>query len=256
VKDFKAIEGRGVSGMIGEKHALIGNKRLMSEKGIKLDKTLASQADILISHGKTTVYMSVDKRHVAIFALADTIKRESKKAVKALHDLGVHVAMLTGDNQATAMAIGAELGIDTIIAEVLPKDKADNIKKLQAESDGGIVAMVGDGINDAPALAQADIGIAMGTGTDVAIEAGDIVLVKGTLDKVVETISVSKMTLRVVKQNLLWAFGYNVIAIPIAAGLLYPAFELLLSPVIASAAMAFSSISVVGNSLRLKILKQ
>jgi len=255
VDNFKALEGRGVSGEIGSMRILLGNKRLMDEE-VELDSTLSKEANALISQGKTTIYMAVDGKHVAVFALADTIKDSSKEAIATLHNLGIRTAMMTGDNRATAEAIGKELGIDTVIAEVLPADKADNIKKLQQEYKGSIIAMVGDGINDAPALAQADIGIAMGTGTDVAIEAGDIVLVKGTLDKVIETIKISKMTLRVVKQNLFWAFGYNLIAIPIAAGLLYPAFGLLLSPIIASAAMAFSSISVVSNSLRLKVMKQ
>ena len=208
-----------------------------------------------IDAGKTTIFMAVGGVHVAVFALADTIKEESARAVASLHALGINVALMTGDNQRTAEAIGAQLGIDTIIAEVLPADKAKNITALQAQYPGKVIAMVGDGINDAPALAQADIGIAMGTGTDVAIEAGDIVLVQGTLDKVIETIQISKMTLRVVKQNLFWAFGYNIIAIPVAAGLLYPAFGLLLSPIIASAAMAFSSVSVVMNSLRLKMIR-
>jgi len=255
VDNFKALEGRGVSGEIGSMRILLGNKRLMDEE-VELDSTLSKEANALISQGKTTIYMAVDGKHVAVFALADTIKDSSKEAIATLHNLGIRTAMMTGDNRATAEAIGKELGIDTVIAEVLPADKADNIKKLQQEYKGSIIAMVGDGINDAPALAQADIGIAMGTGTDVAIEAGDIVLVKGTLDKVIETIKISKMTLRVVKQNLFWVFGYNLIAIPIAAGLLYPAFGLLLSPIIASAAMAFSSISVVSNSLRLKVMKQ
>jgi len=256
VEQFKAVEGRGVSGVVRDQNILLGNKRFMNEEGISLNEMLAKKADELISHGKTTIYMAVGGKHVGVFALADTIKSSSKDAIATLHKMGIRVAMMTGDNEATADAIGKELNIDIIIAEVLPKDKADNIKKLQQEEKGRIIAMVGDGINDAPALAQADIGIAMGTGTDVAIEAGDIVLVKGTLDKVIETIHVSKMTLRVVKQNLFWAFGYNIIAIPIAAGLLYPTFGLLLSPIIASAAMAFSSISVVSNSLRLKMLKQ
>ncbi|HUN03728.1 MAG TPA: HAD-IC family P-type ATPase, partial [Niabella sp.] len=171
-------------------------------------------------------------------------------------NLGIKVVMLTGDNQKTAEAIAYELGIDEVIAEVLPADKANKIRELQKHEEGRIIAMVGDGINDAPALAQSDIGIAMGTGTDVAIEAGDIVLVKGTLDKVIETIKLSKMTLGVIKQNLFWAFGYNVIGIPIAGGLLYPFLGFLLSPIIASAAMAFSSISVVSNSVRLKGLTE
>lgn len=256
VENFKAVEGRGVSGEIDTAKIFLGNKRLMDEESITLDSTLAEKANSLIAQGKTTIYMAVDGKQVAIFSLADTVKDSSKEAIATLHSMGILTAMMTGDNQATAEAIGSELGIDTVIAEVLPGDKADNIKKLQQKHVGQIIAMVGDGINDAPALAQADIGIAMGTGTDVAIEAGDIVLVKGTLDKVIETIKVSKMTLRVVKQNLFWAFGYNLVAIPIAAGLLYPAYGLLLSPIIASAAMAFSSISVVTNSLRLKVMKK
>ncbi|PIY92761.1 MAG: copper-translocating P-type ATPase, partial [Candidatus Magasanikbacteria bacterium CG_4_10_14_0_8_um_filter_42_12] len=222
VEDFKAREGRGVSGSIDKKIVLLGNKRLMDEEHIALDAILLTKANAFIAEGKTTIFMTVDGVHVAVFALADTIKDEAKKAIDTLHTMGIRVAMLTGDNQRTAEAIGEQLGIDMVIAEVLPAEKAQKIQALQAEQTGSIIAMVGDGINDAPALAQADIGIAMGTGTDVAIEAGDIVLVQGTLDKVIETIQVSKMTLRVVKQNLFWAFGYNIVAIPLAAGLLYP----------------------------------
>ncbi|HBB37994.1 MAG: Copper-translocating P-type ATPase [Candidatus Magasanikbacteria bacterium GW2011_GWD2_43_18] len=255
VVSFIAKEGRGVSGMLDATTILLGNKRLMDEEGVSLNPSLHTQAMTFIDAGKTTIFMAVGGVHVAVFALADTIKEESARAVASLHALGINVALMTGDNQRTAEAIGAQLGIDTIIAEVLPADKAKNITALQAQYPGKVIAMVGDGINDAPALAQADIGIAMGTGTDVAIEAGDIVLVQGTLDKVIETIQISKMTLRVVKQNLFWAFGYNIIAIPVAAGLLYPAFGLLLSPIIASAAMAFSSVSVVMNSLRLKMIR-
>jgi P-type Cu+ transporter len=256
VTDFKTIEGRGVSGVIGKEKIVLGNGRLMSEEKIELDSSLSKKADEFISKGRTTIYMSVNNKHVAVFGLADTVKEESKDAIAKLHKLGINVAMLTGDNQQTAEAIAKQLGIDTVIAEVLPADKAQKVKDIQKEFSGAIIAMVGDGINDAPALAQSDIGIAMGTGTDVAIEAGDIVLVQGTLDKVIETIQVSNMTLRVVKQNLFWAFGYNIIAIPVAAGILFPAFGILLSPIIASAAMAFSSVSVVSNSLRLKTLKK
>lgn len=252
VDNFKMIEGRGVSGDIDGKTIYIGNTRLLDEQNVTLDPALKQTAETLTAQAKTTIYMSVDRKHVVVFALADAVKEESKHAIEALHTLGIKTVMMTGDNQATADAIATELGIDQVEAEVLPADKANLIKKIQSESDGGVVAMVGDGINDAPALAQADIGIAMGTGTDVAIEAGDIVLVHGTLDKVVETIQVSKSTLNVIKQNLFWAFGYNIIAIPVAAGILYPVFGILLSPIIASAAMAFSSVSVVLNSLRLK----
>lgn len=256
VKSFKAIEGRGVQAEISGKMTMLGNRRLMDENGVQFDKELSKKAEKLISEGKTTIYMSVDDKHVAVFALADTIKEESRQAVSKLHQLGIKIVMLTGDNQKTAEAIANQLGIDEVIAEVLPGDKAAKIKQLQKDEGERIVAMVGDGINDAPALAQADIGIAMGTGTDVAIEAGDVILVKGTLDKVIETITLSKLTLGVIKQNLFWAFGYNVIAIPVAAGILYPTFGVLLSPIIASAAMAFSSISVVLNSVRLKNLTE
>lgn len=255
VEKFKAIEGKGVEGFINDEKVILGNQRLMSDESITLDKDLESKANELIKQGKTTIFMAVKGKHVAIFSLADTIKEESAHAVKELHDLGIKVVMLTGDNQQTAEAIAKQLDIDEIVAEVLPGDKANIIKKLQNEEEGKIVAMVGDGINDAPALAQADIGIAMGTGTDVAIESGDIVLVKGTLDKVVETIKLSKMTLGVIKQNLFWAFGYNVVGIPVAAGLLYLPLGILLSPIVASAAMAFSSISVVLNSMRIKAIK-
>lgn len=256
VTGFKAVEGKGVSGKVGQTEVILGNQRLMDESGIKLDKELASQASDLINQGKTTIYMAVGGKHEAVFSLADTVKDESKTAVAALHELGIKVIMLTGDNQKTAEAIANQLDIDEVIAEVLPEDKAAKIKQLQSQEQGKVVAMVGDGINDAPALAQADIGIAMGTGTDVAIESGDIVLVKGTLDKVIEAIKLSRFTLGVIKQNLFWAFGYNVIAIPIAAGVLYPFFGILLSPIIASAAMAFSSFSVVINSVRLKTLTE
>lgn len=254
VTGFEAIEGRGVIGTVDSKKIAIGNKRLMDEQEVSLSSDLQKEAHTYSEEGKTVIYMALDGVHVAVFALADTVKEESKQAIETLHKRGIEVALLTGDNEQTANAIGAELGIDTVIAEVLPGDKAQKIKDLQEQHHGAIIAMVGDGINDAPALAQADVGIAMGTGTDVAIEAGDIILVQGTLDKVVETIDVSKLTLKVVKQNLFWAFGYNIIAIPIAAGLLYPFLGILLSPIIASAAMAFSSVSVVLNSLRLKVL--
>ena len=257
VERFQALEGRGVKGFIDGREILMGNKRLMDENTITVEGDLKKNADSLILEGKTTIFMSVGGKTVAVFALADVIKKESLLAIKHLHKIGMKVVMLTGDNKKTAQVIAKQLDIDKVVAEVLPQEKAGIVKKLQEElGQEGIVAMVGDGINDAPALAQADIGIAMGTGTDVAIEAGDLVLVKGTLDKVIEAISLSRLTLSVIKQNLFWAFGYNIIAIPVAAGLLYPKFGLLLSPIIASAAMAFSSISVLVNSLRLKILTE
>lgn len=252
---FNALEGRGVTGVINDNEVLIGNKRLMDEQGVKIDEETENLVQDLLEEGKTVSYMSINKILAAVFALADVIKDESKKSIAWLHAFGIKVVMLTGDNKKTAEAIADKLGIDNVLAEVLPQDKAKIIEKLQQDlGKDQYVAMVGDGINDAPALAQANIGIAMGTGTDVAIETGDIVIVKGSLDRVIEAIIISRLTLKVIKQNLFWAFGYNIVAIPVAAGLLYPFFGILLSPIIASAAMAFSSISVVLNSIRLKAL--
>lgn len=265
INNFKNLEGKGVLAETADGITiLIGNMKLMEEFNIKISNEILVKAEEFKDKGKTIAYFSLAKAAVGLFAIADTIKDSSIDAIKKLHELGITTIMLTGDNQKTAQNIAKEVGIDHVIAEVLPADKADIIKKLQENLDFGfridlpnqrLVGMVGDGINDAPALAQADVGIAMGTGTDIAIEAGDIVLVKGTLDKVADTIILSKATLRVIKQNLAWAFGYNILAIPLAAGILYPGFGILLSPVIASAAMAFSSVSVVLNSLRLKSVR-
>jgi Cu+-exporting ATPase len=251
-ENFQAIEGKGVAAEINGEEVVIGNKRLFSEKGIVLDEALLSEANALIADGKTTIFMTISGEHVAIFSLADTVKDESEQVVASLQELGLKVIMLTGDNETTARAIATKLGIDDVLAEVLPGEKAEKVKQLQQSHEDSIVAMVGDGINDAPALAQADVGIAMGTGTDVAIEAGDIILVKGKLNKVPEALELSQQTLSVIKQNLFWAFAYNIISIPVAAGVLYPIIGVLLSPIIASAAMAFSSISVVLNSLRIR----
>ena len=257
VDSFSAIEGQGITAMVENNLVFLGNKRLLDEKNIVLTKELEESAHQLSEEGKSIAYMSVAGKLAAIFALADVIKEESKKSIDQLHRLGIKVVMLTGDNEKTARAIARKLNIDDVVSEVLPQDKVAVIKKLQSElGKDQYVAMVGDGINDAPALAQANIGIAMGTGTDVAIETGDIIIVKGTLDKVIEAIAMSRTTLKIIKQNLFWAFGYNVVAIPVAAGILYPFSGILLSPIIASAAMAFSSISVVLNSLRLKSLVQ
>jgi Cu+-exporting ATPase len=253
--EFKAIEGRGVSGVVDGKKIYIGNARLLTEQNIARDALLEKKHAELQAHGKTVVSMSIDGTEVAIFALADTVKTESTDAIERLHAMGIRTVMLTGDNTATAKAIASELGIDEVIAEVLPQDKSNVIVRLKNEAAAGaFIAMVGDGINDAPALAAADIGIAMGTGTDVAIESADIVLVQGTLDKLLHALEESQLTMRTIKQNLSWAFGYNILAIPVAAGVLYGSIGLLLSPLIASAAMAFSSISVVLNSVRLKRL--
>jgi Cu+-exporting ATPase len=208
------------------------------------------QATVLAAEGKTPMYVSADGKFAGIIVVADEIKPESKEAVAAMQKLGIEVVMMTGDNRRTAESVARQVGITRVLAEVLPEGKADEIKRLQNEKH--TVGMVGDGINDAPALAQADVGIAIGTGTDVAIEASDITLIRGDLRGVVTAIALSKRTIRTVKQNLFWAFIYNIIGIPVAAGLLYPVTGWLLSPVIASAAMSLSSVSVVTNSLRLR----
>jgi Cu+-exporting ATPase len=253
---FKDMPGRGVSGLVNEVRIVIGNFDLMKRQSIEIDNKLESRAAGWQSSGQTVIYVAVNSKAVGIIGITDRIKMESYNAVKQLKLMGIETVMITGDNTRTAAAVAKELKIDSYYAQVLPAEKAEKVKELQNRKDKKrVVIMVGDGINDAPALVVADVGIAMGTGTDVAVEAGDIVLVKGTLEKVVETIEISRQTLRIIKQNLFWAFGYNIIGIPIAAGILYPFTGLLLSPVIASAAMAFSSISVVLNSLRLKYEK-
>jgi Cu+-exporting ATPase len=214
---------------------------------------LSERAEALRSQGKSALYAAVDGKVTAVVAVADPIKATTPEAVKMLQGLGITLVMLSGDSRATAQAVAAQLGIQEVIAEVLPEQKAEQIKALQAR--GRVVAMAGDGINDAPALAQADVGIAMGTGTDIAIESAGVTLVKGDLRAIVKAIRLSQATLRNVKQNLFFAFFYNAIGVPVAAGVLYPFYGLLLSPMFAGAAMAFSSVSVVSNALRLRRAK-
>lgn len=251
-KNFRAIEGHGIEARVDGKDVLLGNAKLMRKRKIEVSD-LEAKAEELASDGKTPIYISVDGIAAGLIAVADTLKENSLEAVEKLKKLGLEVIMLTGDNKKTAEAIARKAGIKRILSEVLPEEKVHEVKKLQ--SGGRKVAMVGDGINDAPALAQADVGIAIGSGTDVAMEASDITLIKGDLLGVVSAIELSKRTIRVIKQNLFWAFFYNTVGIPIAAGILYPFFGILLNPIFASAAMAFSSVSVVTNSLRLRRIK-
>jgi Cu+-exporting ATPase len=249
---FKAIPGRGIEALINGRGVLAGNRKLMDERNIPLAE-LESESDRLAGEGKTPMYVALDGRAAGIVAVADVVKAGSRRAVESLHKMGIEVAMITGDNKKTATAIARQVGIDRVLAEVLPQDKSAEVKKLQAE--GRKVAMVGDGINDAPALAQADIGIAIGSGADVAMESADIVLMHSDLMDVPTAINLSKRTIRNIKQNLFWAFGYNTLGIPIAAGALYLFGGPLLNPIFAAAAMSMSSVSVLTNALRLKRFK-
>ncbi|MGV8980669.1 heavy metal translocating P-type ATPase [Clostridium sp.] len=252
VESFKAIPGYGIEVSIDGNKILLGNRKLMIESKISLGK-LELVSNKLAEEGKTPMYIAIENKISGIIAVADTVKENSKKAIESLHSMGIEVAMITGDNKRTAAAIAAEVGIDIVLAEVLPEDKANEVKKLQAE--GKKVAMVGDGINDAPALAQADIGIAIGSGTDVAMESADIVLMRSDLMDVPTALQLSKKTITNIKQNLFWAFGYNILGIPIAMGVLHLFGGPLLNPIIAALAMSFSSVSVLTNALRLKGFK-
>ncbi len=271
VNDFEIMEGKGLKGRVQlsdnspvksasalrDRYQIFyaGNSKLMEDLNIDLDRT---QIDSLTGEGKTPVFLSTDKELLAIIGIADTLKDNAEDTVNELHKLGIKVVMLTGDNEKTAKYIADQVGIDEVYAEVLPQDKARIIKEIQAERRRdsriapSVVAMLGDGVNDAPALAQADIGIAMGTGTDAAIESAQITLLKGDISKVLKAIKLSKFTMNAIRQNLFWAFVYNIVGIPLASGLLYPILGLLLNPIFAGLAMAFSSVSVVGNSLRLR----
>ena len=249
IAEFVTIPGQGVDALAPDGRVLLGNRTMMDARGVDL-AGVAGRAGALAAEGKTVVYLAFAGRALGALAVADTLKPEAARAVAALRARGIAVAMLTGDNRATAEAIARQSGVERVLAEVLPEAKVREIAALQAE--GRRVAMVGDGINDAPALAQAEVGIAMGSGTDVAIEAADVTLMRGDLMGVVAAVELSRATIRVIKENLVWAFGYNVVLIPVAAGVLYPLWGVLLSPILAGAAMACSSVSVVTNSLRLR----
>lgn len=251
-ENFNSITGQGIEAQIAGLSVFVGNRKMMEEKNISV-KELEKDADKLAEEGKTPVFVATDGQPAGIVAVADVVKKSSRAAIESLHKMGIEVAMITGDNKKTAEAIARQVGIDRVLAEVLPQDKAFEVKKLQQE--GRKVAMVGDGINDAPALAQSDIGIAIGSGTDVAMESADIVLMHSDLTDVPTAILLSKKTIRNIKQNLFWAFGYNTIGIPVAAGVLYLFGGPLLNPMLAAAAMSLSSVSVLTNALRLKRIK-
>lgn len=251
-QDFQALSGRGLSVKIAEQTILLGNEKLMKESGIALGSAIAT-AETYANQAKTPVYLAADGHLLVVIAIADQVKPSSHAAIQALHQMGLDVVMLTGDNEKTAQAIADQVGIDTVISQVLPEDKANQVKALQAQ--GKQVAMVGDGINDAPALAQAEVGIAIGSGTDVAIETADLVLMHSDLMDVPKAVRLSQLTMKTIKQNLFWAFAYNVIGIPIAMGLLHLFGGPLLNPMLAGAAMALSSVSVLLNALRLRTRK-
>jgi Cu+-exporting ATPase len=266
--EFRAIPGRGIEAVLNGRVVRIGNRSLMDSLGLESDG-LQGQGQALAAQGKTPMFLAVDDRTVGIVAVADTPKPTSREAVAELQRMGLEVVMLTGDNARAAEAVAEQVGVKRVEAEVLPQDKAEAVRRLQRQ--GAVVAMVGDGINDAPALAQADVGIAMGTGTDAAMESADITLMRGDLRGVTTAFNLSRRTIRTIRQNLFWAFFYNAMLIPIAAGALYPVFDAaggvpgsmdfffgdrgFLNPVLAALAMAFSSVSVVSNSLRLRLAK-
>jgi len=244
VEDFQSTSGRGVTGLVDGRRVTVGNT---------MPPELRERAASLLKDGQTVVYVNIDGQPGALLGLADPIKSSAAEAIENLHRGGIRIVMLTGDNRATAEVVAAKLGIDEVLAEVRPDEKAEVVAKLQAQ--GRVVAMAGDGINDAPALARAQVGIAMGTGTDIAMESAAITLVKGDLRGIVRALALSRATMRNIRQNLFFAFVYNTVGVPVAAGVLYPFFGLLLSPMIASAAMTFSSVSVIGNALRLRRLE-
>jgi Cu+-exporting ATPase len=248
-QEFASVTGKGVTGMVDGRKIALGNLALLQDLGIDTGN-LPSQADSLRSEGQTVMFLGVDGRAAGLIGVADPVKETTPEAIRFLHDEGIQIVMLTGDSRKTAEAVAGKLGIDRVQAEVLPDQKANVVKELQRE--GRVVAMAGDGINDAPALAQAQVGIAMGTGTDVAMESAGVTLVKGDLRGIVRARRLSRATLHNIRQNLFFAFVYNSLGVPLAAGVLYPFFGLLLSPMIAAAAMSFSSVSVITNALRLR----
>jgi Cu+-exporting ATPase len=250
VTDFESITGGGVRGKISGKSILIGKEKFLIESGVTIPEELRNEGNRLQEKAQTTVWLAVDGKAVGILGIADPIKETTRQAIRQLHDVGLRIIMCTGDNRRTAESVARELGIDEFSAEVMPNEKIDVVKRLK--SQGAIVAMAGDGINDAPALAAADVGIAMGTGTDVAIESAGVTLVKGDLMGIVKAMHISRAVMRNIRQNLFFAFIYNALGVPIAAGALYPFFGILLSPMIAGAAMSFSSVSVIANALRLR----
>ncbi|MFA9407351.1 MAG: heavy metal translocating P-type ATPase [Candidatus Dadabacteria bacterium] len=252
IESFEAISGHGVKALYQQKTVLLGNRKLMQDNDVNIGE-LGGRSEELSKLGQTVIFVSLDGQPLGLIGISDPIKTDSKEAIQRLQEIGIKVVMLTGDNRATAQTVASLVGVDDFIAEVLPQDKADEITKLQEK--GEKVAMVGDGINDAPALAGADVGFAIGTGTDVAIESADITLMRGSLHGVADAVAISKATLRNIKENLIGAFGYNTLAIPIAAGILYPFTGILLSPIIAGAAMALSSVTVVTNANRLRWFK-
>jgi Cu+-exporting ATPase len=249
VERFESVTGQGARGEVGGRKVAVGSRRFMERLGA-VPQSLAGKADALRVQGRTAMFAAIDGRVAAVLAVADPIKESTPDAMRALRAEGVRVVMLSGDSRATAEAVGQQLGIEEVIAEVLPEQKLDTIRTLQAR--GRVVAMAGDGINDAPALAQAHVGIAMGTGTDIAIESAGVTLVKGDLRGIVKAVRLSRATMRNIKQNLFFAFFYNALGVPIAAGVLYPFLGLLLSPMLAGAAMSMSSVSVITNALRLR----
>jgi Cu+-exporting ATPase len=249
VTEFRSLTGRGVTGMVAGRKVALGNSRLLQDLGIA-PGPLAARAETLRAEGQTVMFLVMGDAVAGILGVADPIKPSTPEAIRLLQGEGLRVIMLTGDNRVTAQAVARTLALEEVVAEVLPEQKVEVVRRLQA--DGRVVAMAGDGVNDAPALAQAEVGIAMGSGTDVAMESAGVTLVKGDLRGIVRARRLSRATMRNIRQNLVWAFIYNVLGVPIAAGLLYPVFGLLLSPMIASAAMSLSSVSVIGNALRLR----